>query len=167
MWTTFETASFGSWLEVLIWYSVRFFDVFIVTRSGTLFLDFYGCWAGGQLSPPPATERTRHVSDANWMLIHAFQTFFSHFVSLLAYCQADVTQAFDVRKLGCMKTGRLSLSRRFSDVFGIVNLCLSYVPFMAKIFWICGRHDAVCPKYVRRRQTESLNGSLWRLYVKN
>ena len=83
LWTCskFETASLRSRLAVLICYSGGFSAVFIVTRAESYrFLDFYGCWAGGQLvrlQPRNAPYVYGTVKPARK---HVFQTFFSRFV---------------------------------------------------------------------------------------
>ena len=73
--------------------------------SGGLLPVFRLLWLLGRRTarPPPATERTIRLWNANWMLIHVFQTFFQPFRSLLILKQTLLRRSM-FRKLGCMKT---------------------------------------------------------------
>ena len=69
---------------------------FMVTRAESYrFLDFYGCWAGGQL----VRLQPRNAPNVYKTQTECWYTHFRRFSAV-----SFVTQAFDVRKLGCMKT---------------------------------------------------------------
>ena len=99
--------------HMLLW---RFFAVFIVTRVESYrCLDFYGCWAGGQLVRLQPWNAPYVYGTVKPARKRVFQTFFSRFFhySYLSRRYSGVRCSVS----WAVWRRYLYLSRRFSDVF--------------------------------------------------
>ena len=155
----FETASFRSRLAVLIMLLWRFFAVFIVTRAESYrFLDYLWLLGRRTARPPPATERTIRPME-RWN--RQENTYFRRFSAVscrYSYLSRRYSGVRCSRKLGCMKTLLIlkqTFLRRISDV---TYAFLSTVHGQKKIEFAAVWHRLTW--IFRRRQTESLNGSM-------
>ena len=98
--------------HMLLW---RFFAVFIVTRAESYrFLDFYGCWAGGQLvrlQPRNAPNVYKTQLNVDTRISDVFQPFRSLLILKQTLLRRSMFVSWAVWRR------YLYLSRRFSDVF--------------------------------------------------